>query len=395
MAKAVLTISSKNYGAWALRGWLMCKLAGLDFEEEIIPPDDPAMKAEILLLASSMRVPALRHNGIHVWDTLAIGEYLAEVKPRAGLLPADAAARAHCRAICGEMHSGFSAMRGSLPMNIKGHFPGFKVWSRAQADIDRIKAKGNRPIIRAPSVAVLPVMVSPINERATEINDAELKQIATLEKQLDAPPFPFGKEDVQAQLDELKAGLNETHEESIKRQKAKVKAERDKITSWNDLQSRMVQNDLRPANLRIWKSMLDLRNVSLDQYGKQLDETDKRLDEALKRVTTGLAVEGVTGTMYRPRVTLVSATRDEELTITRPLGGALFLLDPTLRPEFQTLALAARGGAPGPLDWFVDDTLVGRDVRDGRLHWPLARGRHVIVARDTAGRSARTYVDVR
>ena len=138
MAKAVLTISSKNYGAWALRGWLMCKLAGLDFEEEIIPPDDPAMKAEILLLASSMRVPALRHNGIHVWDTLAIGEYLAEVKPRAGLLPADAAARAHCRAICGEMHSGFSAMRGSLPMNIKGHFPGFKVWSRAQADIDRV-----------------------------------------------------------------------------------------------------------------------------------------------------------------------------------------------------------------------------------------------------------------
>jgi penicillin-binding protein 1C len=95
------------------------------------------------------------------------------------------------------------------------------------------------------------------------------------------------------------------------------------------------------------------------------------------------------------RVTLVSATRDEELTIARPLGGALFLLDPTLRPEFQTLALSARGGAPGPLDWFIDDALVGRDVRDGRLHWPLARGRHVIVVRDTAGRSARTYVDVR
>lgn len=138
MAKAVLTISSKNYGAWALRGWLMCKLAGLDFEEEVIPPDDPAMKAEILLLASSMRVPALRHNGVVVWDTLAIGEYLNEIKPRAGLLPADIKARAHCRAICGEMHSGFSALRGALPMNIKGHFPGFKVWSRAQADIDRV-----------------------------------------------------------------------------------------------------------------------------------------------------------------------------------------------------------------------------------------------------------------
>lgn len=140
MAKAVLTISSKNYGAWALRGWLMAKLAGLEFSEKVIPPDDPAMKAEILLLAPSMLVPSLRHDGVDVWDTLAIGEYLNEVKPKAGLLPADAKARAHCRAICGEMHSGFGAMRSALPMNLKVRFPGFKVWSRAQADIDRVLA---------------------------------------------------------------------------------------------------------------------------------------------------------------------------------------------------------------------------------------------------------------
>ncbi len=140
MAKAVLTISSKNYGAWALRGWLMARLAKLDFTEKVISPDDPAMKAEMLLLSASMLVPALEHDGIHVWDTLAIGEYLNEIKPKAGLLPADRAARAHCRAICGEMHSGFSAMRSSLPMNIKASFPGFKLWSRARTDIDRIEA---------------------------------------------------------------------------------------------------------------------------------------------------------------------------------------------------------------------------------------------------------------
>ena len=138
MAKAELTISSKNYGAWALRGWLMAKLAGLDFDENIVSPDDPAMKAEMLLLSSSMLVPSLIHNKIKVWDTLAIGEYLNEIKPKAGLLPADAAARAHCRAISGEMHSGFSSLRAALPMNIKGRFPNFKIWSRAQADIDRI-----------------------------------------------------------------------------------------------------------------------------------------------------------------------------------------------------------------------------------------------------------------
>ena len=138
MAKAVLTISSKNYGAWALRGWLMCKFAGLDFTEKVIPPDDPDMKAEMLLLSSSMLVPSLQSNGIKVWDTLAIGEYLHEIKPKAGLLPADAKARAHCRAISGEMHSGFASMRGALPMNIKAQFKGFKIWSRAQTDIDRI-----------------------------------------------------------------------------------------------------------------------------------------------------------------------------------------------------------------------------------------------------------------
>jgi len=138
MAKAVLTISSKNYGAWALRGWLMCKFAELDFTEKVISPDDPAMKAEMLLLSSSMLVPSLQSAGIKVWDTLAIGEYLNEIKPKAGLLPADAKARAHARAISGEMHSGFASMRGALPMNIKAQFKAFKIWSRAQTDIDRI-----------------------------------------------------------------------------------------------------------------------------------------------------------------------------------------------------------------------------------------------------------------
>lgn len=138
MAEAVLTLSSKNYGAWSLRGWLMVKLSGLVFTEKVLPPDDADMRAEILLLSSSTLVPSLLHNGIEVWDTLAIGEYLNEIKPKAGLLPLDMAARTHCRAICGEMHSGFSSMRSSMPLNIKARFPKFKTWSRADADVKRI-----------------------------------------------------------------------------------------------------------------------------------------------------------------------------------------------------------------------------------------------------------------
>jgi glutathione S-transferase len=138
MSMASLTIASKNYGSWSLRGWLLCKMAGLAFEEQHVSTDDPSTRAELLLLSPSFLVPCLVNDGLKVWDTLAIAEYLHEIAPEAGLLPADQAQRAHCRAIAGEMHSGFSNLRSALPMNLKAHFPGFKSWAGARADIERI-----------------------------------------------------------------------------------------------------------------------------------------------------------------------------------------------------------------------------------------------------------------
>ena len=138
MATAVLTISSKNYSSWSLRGWLLCKMAGLDFHEEVMSSDDPSTRAELLLLSPSFLVPCLVHDGVKVWDTLAIAEYLAEIRPEAGILPKDLAARAHCRAVAGEMHSGFHNLRSALPMNLKANFPNFSVWTGAQGDIERV-----------------------------------------------------------------------------------------------------------------------------------------------------------------------------------------------------------------------------------------------------------------
>ncbi|WP_430397839.1 glutathione S-transferase family protein [Ferrovibrio sp.] len=140
MAKATLTISSKNYSSWSLRGWLLCKMAKLDFEEVRLSADDPSSRAELLLLSPSFLVPCLTDGEVKVWDTLAIAEYLNEIKPKAGLLPKDLAQRAHCRAVAGEMHSGFANMRAALPMNLKAKHPNFKIWAGAQADIDRILA---------------------------------------------------------------------------------------------------------------------------------------------------------------------------------------------------------------------------------------------------------------
>lgn len=139
MNRTTLTISSKNYSSWSLRGWLMVKLAGLPFEEVLISTDSADARAELLLLSPSILVPCLTHDKVKVWDTLAIGEYLNEIAPKARLLPANPVHRAHCRSICGEMHSGFSALRASLPMNLKSQIKGFKVWSKAQLDIARIQ----------------------------------------------------------------------------------------------------------------------------------------------------------------------------------------------------------------------------------------------------------------
>jgi len=140
MPSAILTISSRNYSSWSLRGWLLCRMAGPKFKEKVMPIDDPDTRAELLLLSPSLLVPRLEHDGANVWDTLAIAEYLAEVFPDSGLLPTDRKTRAHCRSVSGEMHSGFFNLRSALPMNIKAHYPGFKVWSGAKPDIARVTA---------------------------------------------------------------------------------------------------------------------------------------------------------------------------------------------------------------------------------------------------------------
>jgi glutathione S-transferase len=138
VVRASLTLSSKNYSSWSLRGWLLAKFSGIEFDEVMVSPDDADARKELLLLAPSIRVPCLTHEGAKVWNTMAIAQYLNEVRPNAGLMPEERIARAHCRSVCGEMNSGFANLRAALPMNLKGHHPSFKIWAGAQPDIDRI-----------------------------------------------------------------------------------------------------------------------------------------------------------------------------------------------------------------------------------------------------------------
>ena len=134
--------------------------------------DDPSTRAELLLLSPSFLVPCLTHDGLKVWDTLAIAEYLNETFPNSGVLPKDRAARAHCRAISGEMHSGFANMRAALPMNIKAHHANFKVWAAALADIEHIHeiwreclAKSGGPFLFGKKPCMADAMFAPVVTR--------------------------------------------------------------------------------------------------------------------------------------------------------------------------------------------------------------------------------------
>jgi glutathione S-transferase len=140
MAVAELTLSSKNYSSWSLRGWLLCRLAGLRVVEKTVALDDANNRAELLLLSPSVLVPRLTHEGASVWDTLAIAEYLHELYPNVGMYPTDRIARAHCRSVSGEIHSGFSNLRSALPMNLKVRHTRFPIFSGAKPDIDRVEA---------------------------------------------------------------------------------------------------------------------------------------------------------------------------------------------------------------------------------------------------------------
>jgi glutathione S-transferase len=119
MSRSTLVIGNRNYSSWSMRAWLALRATGAEFDEVLVPLGRPETGVEILRWSPTGRVPALHDDGLVVWDSLAICEYLAEKFPAAGLWPADPAARATARSVTAEMHSGFTALRSQMPMNLR------------------------------------------------------------------------------------------------------------------------------------------------------------------------------------------------------------------------------------------------------------------------------------
>lgn len=138
MAAITLVIGNKTYSSWSLRPWLALKQTGEPFTEILVPLDQPETRARIREHSPSGKVPHLTHGPVKLFESLAICEYLAETFPAARLWPADAAVRAHARAISNEMHAGFAELRRNMPMDVSHSWPARNRSRHCEPDIRRV-----------------------------------------------------------------------------------------------------------------------------------------------------------------------------------------------------------------------------------------------------------------
>jgi glutathione S-transferase len=113
-----LIIGNKNYSSWSLRPWIAMQVAGIPFDEIVIPLYEPGSREQVLKYSPAGKVPVLIEGDTHIWESLAILEHLAEKFPDAQLWPSEAGARSHARVVASEMHAGFAALRRACPMNL-------------------------------------------------------------------------------------------------------------------------------------------------------------------------------------------------------------------------------------------------------------------------------------
>ncbi len=140
MSDLKIIIGNKNYSSWSLRGWLAVRHTGLAFEEVKLPLDTPEFYERIKEFSPTSCVPALCDGEVRVWDSLAIIDYCARIAPDQFWWPEDRAAYANARSVAAEMHSGFMALRGNAPMNMRDRRTGLTLSDAVQKNVDRIDA---------------------------------------------------------------------------------------------------------------------------------------------------------------------------------------------------------------------------------------------------------------
>jgi glutathione S-transferase len=133
----VLYVWDYNYSSWSMRAGIALRQTGAPFREINVHGEGEDLTA-LKALSPSGRFPILNHGTDLIWDSLAIGEYLHELYPHAGLWPGSASARAYARAVSAEMHSSFGTLREAMPMNIRAQYPGHLKTAPVRRDIARV-----------------------------------------------------------------------------------------------------------------------------------------------------------------------------------------------------------------------------------------------------------------
>ncbi len=139
-----LIIANKKYSSWSLRPWLAMKVFDVPFKETTAlfdhAPADPAeWNAHFSKFSPTGKVPVLKHGDLTVWDSLAILDYLADLFPEKNWRPPSRAGAALARALCCEMHAGFSALRDECPMNMARPVGAIAISDACRKDIARIE----------------------------------------------------------------------------------------------------------------------------------------------------------------------------------------------------------------------------------------------------------------
>ena len=135
-----LVIGDKRLSSWSLRPWVLMKVFGIPFRETLIRLRRPETVEDIARHSPSGKIPLLKAGGLRVWDSLAIAEFLADEHQDKAIWPKDRERRAVARSVSAEMHSGFSALRNAMPMDLANVYASWPAEDDVRADIRRIAA---------------------------------------------------------------------------------------------------------------------------------------------------------------------------------------------------------------------------------------------------------------
>ena len=167
-----MVVGTRKWSSWSMRPWLVARRAGLVTQDIVVALRTPETSANLEPYSPSSQCPVLIDGDLHVWDSLAICEYLAEANPGARLWPADAAARAQGRSASAQMHGGFQSLRGECSMDLSAPVAALDLTEATQGDVKKLVRLWSQlltryggPFLLGPQWSIADAVYTPVASR--------------------------------------------------------------------------------------------------------------------------------------------------------------------------------------------------------------------------------------